>query len=244
MASDPAPPPSFWPALRVADVQKDLLRNIVSLRMSQDLFDDLSTDPAEMRIAQQVEDEVKPPLFASLTPVIHRPFEEAQWANAIGWPFRHWQGSRFSEGRFGVWYGADTLETTVRESAHHWVNGLLRDAGFEHEPVVGERKVYAVACAAALLDARAASRHAPGLLDPADYAPARALGRRLHAEGHPGLLTPSVRHRGGHTYAMFNPAVLSQPRLHAQLTYRLQDGQLRVEKAPGRRWLSIPLAEL
>jgi hypothetical protein len=78
-------------------------RNIVSLRESRNLFDDLSGDPAEQALAQQVEIAVKPLHYHSPTPVIHRPFEEAEWFNAIGWPFQHWQSSRYSDGSFGVW---------------------------------------------------------------------------------------------------------------------------------------------
>lgn len=233
-----------WCDLAVADVQHDVLRNIVSLRVSQNLFDDLTDDPAEAVLAQQVELEVKPPPYQSATPVIDRPFEDATWFNAIAWPFRHWQASRFSDGRFGVWYGADTLETSVHESAYHWVNGLLADAGFEHESVVGERRVYAVACSAALLDLRGVVRRVPQLAHKRDDAAAQAVGARLHREGHPGLLAPSVRHPPGHTYAVFNPAVLSNPRVHLHLTYRLHQGRVAVEKKPGRRWLSIEPAGL
>ena len=52
---------SLFAHLSLADVQQDVARNIVSLRQSQDLFDDLTADPAEWRLAQTVEDEVKPP---------------------------------------------------------------------------------------------------------------------------------------------------------------------------------------
>ena len=81
--------------LTLVDVHRDVLRNIVSLGASQDLFDDLTADPAEARLAQQVEDTVKPPPYRSRTPLIDRPFEDAAWFNAIDWPFRHWQASRF-----------------------------------------------------------------------------------------------------------------------------------------------------
>ena len=104
---------SLFSKLTLADVHQDVARNIVSLRQSQDLFDDLTGDPAEWLLAQRVEDEVKPPLYRSPTPVIDRPFEDAQWFNAIGWPFRHWQASRFSDGSYGVWYGAESVETTL-----------------------------------------------------------------------------------------------------------------------------------
>lgn len=235
-----------WHALAVADVREDVLRNIVSLRVSQDLFDDLTDDPGESALAQQVELQVKPPPYQSSRPVIDRPFEDAQWFNAIQWPFEsaHWTASRFSDGRFGVWYGADTVETSVHETAYHWFHGLLADAGFERECVVAERRVHAVTCEAMLLDLRRAARKAPAMVHKTDYTVAQAVGSRLQREGHPGLLAPSVRHQPGLTYAVFNPAVLSNPRVHGHLTYRLEPGGITVEQTPGRRWMSIDLAGL
>lgn len=234
---------SLFGHLTLADVHQDVVRNIVSLRESQDLFDDLSGDPADWRLAQWVEDEVKPAPYASRQPVIDRPFEEAQWFNAIGWPFKHAQNSRFSDGSFGVWYGSESVETTVYESAYHWYRGLLSDAGFEQMAVVAERKVYGVACNAALLDLRPAVAQAPDLLHPSDCALCQTVGARLHREGHPGLLTPSVRRPSGENLAIFSPAVLSNPRHNGQLTYRLQGGQIVVEKQPGTAWITLDAAD-
>ena len=143
---------ALFSRLTLADIHGGVMRNIVSIRESQNLFDDLTDNPDEWRLAGHVEDEVKPPPYRSGTPVIHRPFEDAEWFNAITWPFKHWQASRFSDGSFGVWYGSNTVEATVYESAYHWYHGLLSDAGFENEAVIGERKVYSVSCNAALLE--------------------------------------------------------------------------------------------
>ena len=74
---------SLFARLTLADICQDVARNIVSLRQSQDLFDDLTDDPTEWLLAQKVEDEVKPPPYRSRTPIIDRPFEDAQWFNAI-----------------------------------------------------------------------------------------------------------------------------------------------------------------
>jgi hypothetical protein len=151
----------------------------------------------------QVEDEVKPPPYQSRTPVIHRPFEDAQWFNAIGWPFKHWQASRFSDGTFGVWYGCDTVETSVYETAYHWFSGFLTD-----------------------------------------YGVAQSVGARLHREGHPGLVTASVRRATGEIYAVLNPNVLSNPRQHSQLSYRLDARHIVIEKKPGVAWMKIDTAGL
>lgn len=230
--------------LRLVDVHHDIIRNVVSITSSQDLFDDLTSSPAEWTLAQQVENAVKPPPYQSRTPVIHRPFEDAAWTNAIGWPFSHWQTSRFSDGSFGVWYGSDSAETSVHETAYHWLRGLLSDAGFENERVVGERKLYDVACDAALLDLRLLSDTYPGLIHPTDYSYPQSVGARLHREGHPGLVTRSARYAHGHNHVVFNPAVLSNPRLHCQLTYRLDDHHIVIEKQPGLVWLDIATAAL
>lgn len=234
---------SLFAQLTLADVRQDVARNIVSLRQSQDLFDDLTDDPAEWLLAQKLEDEVKPPPYGSRTPIIDRPFEDAEWFNAIMWPFRHWQSSRFSDGSYGVWYGSESVETTVYESAWHWYRGLLGDAGFERMAVVAERKVYSVACSAALLDFRRTADDHPELLHPSDYALCQSVGARINREGHPGLLTRSVRRPAGENMAIFNPAVLSDPRHNCQLTYRLQGEQIVVEKQLGVPWISLNVAD-
>ena len=220
------------------------MRNIVSLRQSQDLFDDLSDDPADWQMAQRVEQEVKPPPYESALPVIHRPFEDAAWSNAIEWPFKHRQASRFSDGRHGVWYGSDSVETTVFESAYHWFHGLLRDAGFQHACVIGERKVYAVRCDAAVLDFRPVTAALPELLHPTDCAQAQFVGARIHHEGHPALLIQSVRAPQGENHVVFNPSVLSRPRHCCQLTYRIDDDRIVVEKTPGSAWFEIGTGQL
>ncbi|WP_374327758.1 RES family NAD+ phosphorylase [Azonexus sp.] len=233
---------SLFAQLALADIHMDIARNIVSLLQSQDLFDDLTDDPAEWLLAQKVEDEIKPPPYRSHTPIINRPFEDAEWFNAISWPFKHWQASRFSDGTYGVWYGSESVETTVYESAYHWYRGLLSDAGFERMEVVAERKVYSVACNAALLDFRKAADDHPDLLHPSDYAFCQSVGSRIHREGHPGLFTQSVRRPTGENVAIFNADVLSNPRHNYQLTYRLEDDQIVVEKQPGVAWVKLDAA--
>ena len=222
--------------LTLTDIHCNVIRNIVSIRSSQDLFDDLSSSPEEWALAQQVEDDVKPPLYQSRTPVIHRPYEDAEWFNAIGWPFKHWQTSR--------WYGCDTAETSAHETAYHWLSGFLTDAGFEKEKVIGERKLYQVACDAALVDLRPLTTTHSGLIHKTDYSTAQSVGARLHREGHPGLLTASVRYSAGQNYVVLNPDVLSNPRHHCQLTYRLEGHRIVIEKQPGVAWMDIDAAAL
>ena len=221
-------------------MHQDVARNIVSLCQSQEPFDDLADDPAEWDLARSVEASVKPSAYRSHVPIVHRPYEDAEWFNAIRWPFNNrWQASRFSDGSYGVWYGSESIETTVCETAYHWHHNLLSDAGFDRESVIAERRVYLVGCSAALLDFRRATREHKDLLHPTDYALAQSVGERLQREGHPGLLIQSVRRRGGENVAIFNPDVLSNPRQICSLTYHLEGKQIRVERQPGRTWMTL-----
>jgi hypothetical protein len=224
--------------LELAHVGQDIHRNIPSLHHPSDPFDDLTSDHAHRSLASRVERECEPANYCSSTPVIHRPFEDSQWFNAIGWPFRNWQSSRFSDGSYGVWYGSESVKTTVYESAFHWYR-MLCDAGFERRSVVAERAVYQVTCSAMLLDLRSATKHCPELLHPSDYSLAQRVGARIQREGHPGLLMQSVRWPLGDNFSIFNPEVLSNPRQSDRLTYRLEHGQVQVERTSRKTWMVL-----
>jgi hypothetical protein len=240
---------AFFAGLPLADIHQDLARNIKSIRVSQNLFDDLSDDPADWLVAQRQELASKPGRYESVNTGIDRPFEEANWFNAIDFPFKNWMASRFCDGRFGIWYGSDQVETTVHETVHHWCTGLLADAGFdelvfrgERPGIVGERKVFWVRCAAALADLRPRAPDYPALLHPEDYTFTQSIGARLHREGLPGLVTLSAR-CDGENYALLNPQVLSTPRLCCQLSYRLTAKTVEVEREIGKTWIRLHLRE-
>lgn len=228
----------IFSCLRLVDTHADLYRNVVSLRVTENLFDDLSSDHADWQTAIELELQTKPASYTSSTPIIHRPFEEAAWNEAIGFPFRTWSRSRYSDGSFGVWYGADTLETTIHETVYHWRNRLLADAGFTQPGIRIERSVHLVRCDAALIDLRNQAGAYPMIVDKADYTYTQQIGGRLHREGHPGLLTLSARCTG-EVYAIMNPAVLSNPRPNCYLSYITTGSGVDVERAPGELLLSV-----
>lgn len=230
---------AIFTELRLADSHSDLYRNIVSLRSQEDLYDDLSNDPSDWRQAIELELQTQPATYLSHTPIIHRPFEEAAWDEAIGFPFREWSRSRYSDGSFGVWYGSDSIDTTIHETVYHWRNSLLADAGFTAAGIKIERRVHLVRCDAALIDLRGSVTQYPMLVSANDYTITQQIGGRLHREGHPGLVTVSARCLGD-VYAVLNPAVLSNPRSNCYLTYTTTDKGVDVERTPGELLLSIP----
>lgn len=230
---------AIFAGLQIADTHSDLYRNVVSLRNQEYLYDDLSDDPNDWQQAIELELQTQPATYISHTPIIHRPFEEAAWYEAIGFPFREWSRSRYSDGSFGVWYGSDTIDTTIHETVYHWRHGLLADAGFAAAGIKIERRVHLVRCDAALIDLRGLVTQHPMLTNTNDYTVTQQLGGRLHREGHPGLVTVSAR-CSGDVYAVLNPTVLSNPRLNCYLTYITTKNGVDVERTPGKLFFTVP----
>jgi len=111
-------------------------------------------------------------------------------------------GSRFSDGSYGVYYCANTLDTALAEVRHHQQRFLRATM---EGPMRIEMRLYLADLDAKLADVR----KIPALHDPDDYAPSQRAGLDAHAAGRDGILYRSVRHEGGLCAAVFRPKVLS-----------------------------------
>jgi len=214
-------------------------RNITSLRDSEDLFEDLTDgDEDASAIAAEAEMRVKDHLILRDPEIIHRSFHYTR--SIIDYPFKNepYLFTRFGDGTYGVWYGSLEIKTTVFETGFHMIKAERAVEGID-EVVVRERAVYRVQCSAILIDLRGKQKSFPKLLAD-DYGFTQQIGQRMNREGHPGLLVPSPRFKGTNM-AIFNPRVLSNPRLHCYLTYFFDPHTLniRVERTVGRTWLKV-----
>lgn len=222
---------------RNVNYRGDLVRNIKGIRDSQHLFDDLSADPADWYVAIAAEGEARIPTDAA---IIARAFD---YGTAITYSFAtaHWQASRFSNGtRYGVWYGAEKLATTVYETVHHWFSFLCASFPALDRTIIGERRVFDVRCDGLLIDLRGKEREFPGLVNRASYGFTHDLGAYIADQGQNGLLVASARCSGVNA-AVFNPLRLSNARHKTFLTYRCnpREDHCVVERTPGRRWMEI-----
>jgi hypothetical protein len=109
------------------------------------------------------------------------------------------EGSRFSDGGYGVYYAAKELETALRETIHHRQRFLART---REPPTRIEMRCYTSRIAATFHDIRGghAELHLPD-----DYKPSQAFARGLHAQGSDGIVYDSVRRPGGQCVAVFWP---------------------------------------
>jgi len=124
------------------------------------------------------------------------------------------EGSRFSDGTWGVFYAAHSVATAVEETVYHRERFLAATA----EPACDiQMRCYRTRIDSKLHDIRGGWKreHAPD-----DYAASVKLARLLREAGSNGIVYDSVRHRGGECLAAFHPDVVA-PCVQAQhLIYR------------------------
>ena len=224
---------------KTADFDGQPYRNVTSLRESEDLFDDLNDgDEGASAIAAEAEMRVKDHLIDRFPENFYRSFHYTR--SIIDYPFKSepYLFTRFGDGTYGVWYGSLEMKTTVFETGFHMIKAELAVEGLD-EVVVRERAVCRVRCRAILIDLRGKQKSF-AKLSADDYGFTQQIGRKMDREGHPGILVPSARIKGTNL-VIFNPDVLSDPRLHCYLTYFFDHLTLniRVERSVCRTWLKV-----
>lgn len=184
------------------------------------LFDEVA-DPADLEIVFEIEGLTNPRLRQEAGDISLVPPEDrisGPGTTPIMAAFTHLNpdGSRFSDGSFGLYYASRTLETALQETLYHRARFLR----YSHEaPIELDQRVYYADLHAELTDIRACTASHPEWYDPEQYAAAQRLGRELHQAGGNGLVYASVRHAGGECIAVFSPCLLSPVRQGPHLTY-------------------------
>ncbi len=123
-------------------------------------------------------------------------------------------GSRFSDGSYGVYYAAQSMETALVEVSHHRAVFMSRTI----EPAIDiDMRLVAADVEAPLHDLRGLREAEPALYDPDHYGAAQALGTSLRAAGSWGVQYHSVRHAGGLCVGLLRPKALRNPRAAAHI---------------------------
>jgi hypothetical protein len=126
------------------------------------------------------------------------------------------QGSRFSDGTYGVFYCARSRETAIAETRYH--SGLFL-AATQEPPMRQQMRLYTVIAQGDVVDLRGAGAGDASVLSPTDYAAGQALGRAVREAGAPGIVYPSVRDSDGECLAAFRTTLLRDCHHAAYLEY-------------------------
>jgi RES domain len=165
---------------------------------------DRIADPADFEALARVEALTNPRLREELGALAITPRD--RWLTGPGSTpvmaaFTHLnpQGSRFSNGSFGVFYASRTLETAIRETVFH----RERFLACSREPATQlQMRSYSCAIACQLHDLRGGY---PAAHSPDDYTASQRLALQLRKQNANGVVYDSVRHAGGQCAAVFWP---------------------------------------
>lgn len=115
------------------------------------------------------------------------------------------EGSRFSDGAYGVYYSCRSLNTSVAESRYHREQFLMRT---KEGPIELDMRTYLADLAGDLHDIRG-RKDFGSVYDPKNYLASQMLGRELKAMNSSGVVYDSVRDPDGECAGVLRPPVLS-----------------------------------
>lgn len=181
-------------------------------------FEDL-VDPDEMETVFEIENltnERLRELIGDIFLVSHQDRVSGPGSSVVMASFTHiHRPSRFTDGSYGVYYAAFSLETSIRETVYHrelFMRATEQDAG---EITM---RVYEGSVRQPLHDIRTVQYK--NLHDPQDYSASQLFGRKLKESESWGIIYNSVRHNKGTCIAVFRPPAISIPRQTKHLIYR------------------------
>ena len=126
------------------------------------------------------------------------------------------EGSRFSNGTYGVFYAAQRETTAIAETRYH----RERFMRATHEQRLElDMRVLSVTVKASLHDLRGMRDIMPDVYRADDYSASQILGGALRAGGSSGVVYDSVRHDGGKCVGIFRPRLLSACQERKHLRY-------------------------
>ena len=132
-------------------------------------------------------------------------------------------GSRFSNGSYGVFYAAQREATAIAETRYHRQRFMRATQEAQCEL---DMRVLDVTVRAPLHDLRGMRTVMPDIYRPDDYTASQLLGGALRAGGSNGVVYDSVRHDAGKCVGVFRPRLLSDCRDRKHLRYIWDGAQI------------------
>jgi hypothetical protein len=200
-----------------------------------DLFEDLA-DPADWPLLLAAESKTNPRLKESVGALDLVPPERrvsGPGASLIMAPFTHVsrdRPSRWSDGSYGVLYLADSFETALAETIHHFAKFMRATV----EPP-GWTSQFRELRVPVRVRAEVVGSGETALLEPDDYAAAQGHGAARRAAGTDALLWPSVRNGGGECLALFWPDLCGLPVQARHLDYHWDGERVDYVRDAGSR---------
>ncbi|MDB4876759.1 MAG: hypothetical protein JWM41_3205 [Gemmatimonadetes bacterium] len=199
---------------------RNAVRIIPSLFPPVDLFERVAR-PEHLDAVQAIESAFNPRLRDAVGDLSLVPRDERVVGPGAGYvmaAFTHVSpdGSRFSNGTYGVFYAAQRETTAIAETRYHRER-FMRATRQERAEL--DMRVLTVTVKASLHDLRGMRSILSDVYRLDDYTASQLLGGALRAGGSSGVVYDSVRQDGGKCIGVFRPKLLSQCKEAKHLRY-------------------------
>jgi len=183
---------------------QEVYRLVNSKFPPESLFDDVA-DPDEFDAIYAIQAKTNPRIQdeigkLNLIATNEIPFG-IDGVNYVTAPFTHANpdGSRFSDGTFGMLYVADKMDAAIAETRHHQEKIFNNIAGLHFDSITMRGIV--VTLSGKVVDCTSNKV----IHDPNDYSPSRALGSQLRKDGELGIKYKAVRLSNAICWGLFSP---------------------------------------
>ena len=217
----PSLTPSGTSPIPVRRVQwRQAVRIIPSVLPPVNIFERVAS-PDDLDAVQAIESMFNPRLRDAVGDLSLVPREDRVVGPGAGYimaAFTHVspEGSRFSNGTYGVFYAAQREATAIAETRYHRERFLRATKEARREL---DMRVLGVTVNASLHDVRGMREIMPDIYRSDDYTASQLLGGALRAGGSSGVVYDSVRHEGGKCVGVFRARMLSHCRDWKHLRY-------------------------
>lgn len=231
---------------KVKHLKQSLYRNIVSLRVSENLFDDLLDDDDDMAAHDVlVKAEMDCKTEDCPSGINQRAFH---YSASVEYPFDtdHFMESRYSDGSFPAWYGSYQLETTLYETLYWMIKSgqaIAQDWVTNDGIMVRERAVYLCSIDCMAFDLMGMQNQFPELLNKHDYSITQMVGKYLFNQKARAIIYPSARQPdNSENVVAFDIQCLDEkPKLSLYLTYVMNFHKEQVDVYRGENEMILSL---
>lgn len=183
------------------------------------LFEDL-LDSKDLEAAYYIESLTNPRLRDQVGDLKMIPDEEricGPGSSVIMAAFTHvGNASRFTDGSYGIYYAAQSLETAIKETAFHRSRFLKAT---NEPPTEITMRSYVAEVISPLHDVRAKEYKALCNPDLQSYQLSQPFGKMLRDEKSWGIVYPSARHQEGLCFGLFRTMALTIPKQGPHFRY-------------------------
>ena len=182
------------------------------------------SNPEEFEVLYEIEAMTNERLRAEQNLLHLMPKEEWVFGNNASYimgPFLHLnpEGSRFSDGSFGIYYCSKSLKTALEETGYHREIFMRRT---QEKSMHLEMRLIKARLKGRFHDIRNVREELSGVYDKESYSAGQELGLKLKTEGSQGILFKSVRDsisKKNNCGAVFRPKNLSNPQISGHFIY-------------------------